>query len=104
MKEWKKMWREIEGAFDISWKEGTQRQKLISSTGLCNALFRLGIRAPISRVINKLNPKKNGFCQYWWGLKHRDCRATFAGLMAAMGNKGFDDFLKWCESNPDRKE
>ena len=95
MKSWTKIWTEIAVAFDAPYSQRTGRQKYITRLGLCYALRAMGKSFYIPRYIV---PTKYG---YWWhtGERKHAGRATFAGLMAAMGNKGFTNFLKWCEKH-----
>lgn len=98
-KSWMAIWTEIAEAFDTPYGKRTPRQDDIAPYGLCKAISRFGTNRP--GIIHFLRPRI-GIFDYWWELGEigNNYRATFAGLMAAMGDKDFESFLKWCEDHP----
>lgn len=105
MKSWSKIWIEISEAFDIYPKNRTPRQAEMTRWGLCYGLLQCNV---YTRFINQfmsmgIKFKTPASCEpYWWKIRTPESdshRAIFAGLMAAMGDEGFADFLKWCEEH-----
>ncbi len=97
MKSWEAIWTEIEGAFETNYRNRSDEQRDIAILGLCHALR---IMEKDFYILKQIVPTEYG---YWWtmGSAGRAGRAFFAGLMAAMGDKGFESFLKWCKENPE---
>lgn len=95
VKSWTAIWRDLAVAFDITPSK--------YASGLCNAMYCASESKVDGHAIAAIiNPKKDSEHEFWWDTPphDNDIRATFAGLMAAMGDKGFESFLKWCEDHP----
>lgn len=100
---WPATWGEIAVAFDTPYYKRTEKQKYMTEWGLCYAIYKLG-EVGHAWAIKKicLIAKREGF---WWDCRERNsdfrkdwdyCRATFAGIMAAMTHQEFEKFLEWC--------
>lgn len=96
---WPAVWAEIEEAFGTPYAERTERQKMLSCNGLCFA-----VSAATGDHRNKLKilflGHSMGLGMYW--CSHDDinsdlARSDFALLMAALGQKGFEDLLRYAE-------
>lgn len=98
---WTAIWTEIAETFDTPKAKKNDRQKRIATHGLCYGLLTCGIRGHIINKVMSIARECDipiSLSPYWWPrTEKRDrYRATFAGLMAAMGDEGFESFLKWC--------
>ena len=92
-----KIWQEIGDAFETPYEERTERQKDMTSEGLCHALplkMELGfnrIRWSVDVYGFWLMPRR-GSKRFW--CKNDEYRATFAYFMAAMGNREYSKLIK----------
>jgi hypothetical protein len=111
--DWPKVWMEIGEAFEVPFNERKGRQLYLTSPeiynficvkrgGICAALglYFNGIPYNYEEFIICLMPHLNKMDFAWIRNDKGDLlRATFCYFMAAMGQKGFKDFLEWCKNN-----
>jgi hypothetical protein len=97
---WPKVWMEIGEAFETPLENRDKRMKELTYSsdraGICFGLRELvGHRGYdyLHRIYREYG--------YWWPRNNKGdlLRATFCYFMAAMGQKGFEDFLSWCKEN-----
>lgn len=99
-----KNWQEIANAFETPDRERTEWQRKIAGHGLCRASAQLG---NYSNDIRKLGCIMGIITPYWWAVREWSMteerrftrsvdheRATFAYLMAAIGNREYGKLIK----------
>jgi hypothetical protein len=109
-RKWEKIWTEIAEAWDNAEISGpcycaNIRGNLVN--GLCWSLTYIvdvldaNCQSETYQIPEILFPVETKEFVFWWDNDAEGAayRATFAGLMAAMGDKGFQEFLDWCQKD-----
>jgi len=95
VKDWRKAWTEIAIAYETEHVDRTEKQDLLSCSGLCIALARYDIANTCS-TLRQFHPSVYWYPTYYgecWTREHDLLRATHAAFFAAMTPKEFLEII-----------